>query len=253
MSAANFVALESDPIMRSRADLEFLAQGSSFFRDTSLPNPYGSIDWRVLDWIASRLISLGYGADAIETLTASGIASIVLQDPCNDFASGVLPIQDYRILLLGLDAGAEVVGLEPSDAIIQSLNDDDRQETAFAIIEMYGSLLNPEDKKFSRRTFFTLYLQGRIGEMLAFEQEYLESFFGPDKARRILGLLNGYRVDERNLGFVEAALPLLTAGGGIIAVGAAHLPGEQGLINLFRSAGFRIERIVTSGEVLGAN
>jgi uncharacterized protein YbaP (TraB family) len=253
LSRANFVALEADPILRSRADLEFYAQGSSFYRDTSLPNPYGSIDRRVLDWIELRMISVGYGEDAIHTLTALGMASIVLQDPCNDFASGILPIQDYRILLLGLDAGAEVVGLEPLDAIIQSLNDDDRQETAFAIIEAYGSLLNPGDKKFSRRTFFALYLQGRIGEMLAYEQQYLEGFFGPDKARRILDLLNGYLVHERNLGFVEAALSLLTAGRSVIAVGVAHLPGELGLINLFRRAGFRVERVMTSGEVPGAN
>ena len=51
-------------------------------------------------------------------------------------------------------------------------------------------------------------------------------------------------VTVRNLHMRDAALPLLAEGGVFIAVGALHLPGSIGLVELFRGAGFK----VTSAE-----
>ena len=48
----------------------------------------------------------------------------------------------------------------------------------------------------------------------------------------------------RNLRMRDAALPLLADGGAFIAVGALHLPGAIGLVELLRGAGFT----VTPGE-----
>ncbi len=48
---------------------------------------------------------------------------------------------------------------------------------------------------------------------------------------------------ERNHRMVERALPYLRKGGLMIAVGALHLPGEDGLIELLRAEGFRVEGV----------
>ncbi len=59
---------------------------------------------------------------------------------------------------------------------------------------------------------------------------------------------NGYAEFEqvmvvtRNHGMVENAEPHLDAGGAFIAVGALHLPGEEGLVALLRQAGYRVTR-----------
>lgn len=49
-------------------------------------------------------------------------------------------------------------------------------------------------------------------------------------------------VSERNQRMVERLRPLLRRGGAFIAVGALHLPGEDGIIALLREAGYEVER-----------
>jgi uncharacterized protein len=49
-----------------------------------------------------------------------------------------------------------------------------------------------------------------------------------------------YSLDERNLTMRDRALPLIKEGKAFIAVGAAHLPGDQGLVELFRKAGYEV-------------
>ncbi len=77
----------------------------------------------------------------------------------------------------------------------------------------------------------------------------MEAFFGPGKGRRIFDLAHGYLLYERNQTFAETARPLFDQGGTVIAVGAYHLPGEQGLVTMFRNLGFQVERVPVAGEV----
>lgn len=47
-------------------------------------------------------------------------------------------------------------------------------------------------------------------------------------------------VTARNHGMVENAEPILASGSAFIAVGALHLPGKEGLVELFRKAGYTV-------------
>jgi uncharacterized protein YbaP (TraB family) len=51
---------------------------------------------------------------------------------------------------------------------------------------------------------------------------------------------NRYTLDERNATMLDRALPLIEGGNAFIAVGAAHLPGDQGLVELFRKSGYEV-------------
>jgi uncharacterized protein YbaP (TraB family) len=44
----------------------------------------------------------------------------------------------------------------------------------------------------------------------------------------------------RNLSMRDKALPSLAEGSAMIAVGALHLPGRQGLVALLREAGYTV-------------
>ena len=50
-------------------------------------------------------------------------------------------------------------------------------------------------------------------------------------------------VTARNRTMTERAAPFIDAGGAFIAVGALHLPGEEGVIELLREKGYRVEAI----------
>jgi uncharacterized protein YbaP (TraB family) len=47
-------------------------------------------------------------------------------------------------------------------------------------------------------------------------------------------------IQRRNVRFVESARPLIEKGRVFIVVGAAHLPGENGVVELLRKAGYRL-------------
>lgn len=50
-------------------------------------------------------------------------------------------------------------------------------------------------------------------------------------------------IDERNRRMAERAQSILQTGKAFIAVGALHLPGETGLLNLLEQQGYRIKRV----------
>jgi uncharacterized protein YbaP (TraB family) len=50
-------------------------------------------------------------------------------------------------------------------------------------------------------------------------------------------------ISQRNLRLRDRLLPLLAKGSVFIAVGAAHLPGEDGLLHLIETAGYKVEPI----------
>lgn len=50
-------------------------------------------------------------------------------------------------------------------------------------------------------------------------------------------------IDERNQRMAERAQPMLQTGRAFIAVGALHLPGDKGLLNLLEQQGYRIRHV----------
>ena len=47
-------------------------------------------------------------------------------------------------------------------------------------------------------------------------------------------------ITDRNVNMRNRAKPLIDRGSAFIAVGALHLPGKNGLVTLFRDAGYTV-------------
>ena len=78
------------------------------------------------------------------------------------------------------------------------------------------------------------YLEGDLDEI------YRRSMELQTKDDELASRLMNSLIDKRNTRMLERILPELAQGRVFIAVGALHLPGENGLLNLLRGAGYAV-------------
>ena len=140
---------------------------------------------------------------------------------------------DLFIYQCGSRAGKQVVGLEGMEHAIQQL--------LLAVLPNGGE---PDPARQKRR------MEARalgITPLEAIEDSYrlqdldrMDSLFDlttdDDRMRRFV-------IDERNDLFLESMLPLMGDRSVFTGVGAMHLPGEQGLIEMLRRKGFTVEAV----------
>lgn len=247
--AARVIALEFDYTFKSRRAIEITRNYTGWWRASRsnfvfTPEATG-LQPRIIDWIKSRLVGIGWSREAADNLTYAGLASLITNDPCNDFAAGTVPNQDSYIQTLGVITGAQIIGLEPPNALIDYLNSD--EETALAMLAVYGSYLNPEADAKDRATYFALYRQGHIGAMRVWDAQYINYILGESGADT-LATSDAYLLTYRNRVWIEAARDALSQGGVFMAVGSFHLPGKTGLVALLRGENFTVTRIALPGE-----
>ncbi len=196
-------------------------------------------------WVLNRLYDYGVGEDVLYAMTYAGLAELLLSDPCEDLNAGTIPVQDDFIHTLAHIAGVEVHGIEEPGEFLTDLAEDD--ETAKAIIAVYASYLEPPETTSARIAGFQLYLEGRLGFLAALDAAHLTHIYEEGGAE-VLARTDAYLLDARNERFLQRLSGELAAGGVFLAVGAGHLPGENGLVAMMRDKGYRVTRIVLPGE-----
>ena len=253
IDAARVVAVEVDYTFKSRDDYRRSQDMEGRFKEASDPFAFTPGDGAIAGlspeisyWIRDRAIELGWTEDVDLILSLPGIAEMLLADPCEDFTQGILPIQDDYVLLLGRLAGTEILGLEDPDEFVADLGNN--EETARAIIATYAAYLKPMESNAERATGFALYLQGRLGVMEAWDHAFQRQIYGPAGVET-QQKTDAYLLAFRNERFLERVADDLAKGGVVIAVGAAHIPGDTGLVALLRKGGYTVERIPLPGEV----
>ena len=91
-------------------------------------------------------------------------------------------------------------------------------------------------------TMLDLYRQGKIGMIVPVIEAAV-----PD-AGILVGEGEGYAqfekriLTDRNARMIDRLRPILNEGGAFVAVGALHLPGEQGLVAALRQNGWTVTR-----------
>ncbi|WP_173933397.1 TraB/GumN family protein [Chelativorans sp. Marseille-P2723] len=89
-------------------------------------------------------------------------------------------------------------------------------------------------------TLTAIYLAGETGLFMPATMGLLDH--GEEAAQSYVAFEEAV-INSRNRVMAERAQPLLEEGGAFLAIGTMHLPGEQGLIELLREAGYSVERI----------
>jgi uncharacterized protein YbaP (TraB family) len=171
-------------------------------------------------------------------LKASVLALLLDLPPCATEGSERPAHADARLAETARRKGAAVLGLETFFEQIDSLDGLTRAEERDLLISM---LRQAEQSADVVETTLERYSEGNIGWLLAWMRSAEPFPFAPggQTPPAFLDRL----ITRRNLRMRDRALPLVERGGALIIVGAAHLPGAEGLLALLRQAGYAVERV----------
>jgi len=123
--------------------------------------------------------------------------------------------------------GMEVVGIETLDeqlSAINGLSDEDQKQMLMDALDA--------DFKQSMKQMMKWYRKGDLEKLQSYEED--EGYGNDFEAKMIV---------DRNKVMAERVIPLMKKQSTFIGVGALHLPGDEGLIGLLRSAGYQVEPI----------
>jgi uncharacterized protein YbaP (TraB family) len=143
---------------------------------------------------------------------------------------------DGRIERLALEQGSVLMALETPVEQVEALSSISDHVALRMIRDAAVKGLKPEDVE---STITGLYSTRRIGYLLAMRGPIWAGLFDVDGYADFISAF----ITRRNASMLRRALPILSAGEGFLAVGALHLPGEQGLVELIRREGFAVTRI----------
>lgn len=215
-----------------RPDLLFLTTGPT------LPDLLPEADWQALaEAVESRGVPAFMAAKMQPwylsvLLTMPGCAVQQMQDGANGL--------DHRIMDLATRAGVPQQPLEPFDTVFNLMSGYPLEEQARLLT--LGLLSND----IAEDAFFTLkesYFEEKSAELLEVNRIIAYRHVDLPKAEvdALTDEMLGTLLNQRNLAWMT---PILSAPEGetVVAVGAAHLPGAQGLLALLEAEGFRIQR-----------
>jgi uncharacterized protein len=238
-SKADAIIVESDEVLDdNKAAMALLAKPElSMFTDGS------TITSRLTPEQASELEAglkkRGLALAAVNRMKPWIIASFVALPTCEltRKAEGAAFL-DKQIATDAAKAGKHVVGLETYAEQLAALNDLPMELHLKSLIET----LQLGDKMSDiNETMIALYLKGDIGAIMPM----LQAMEPNPSAEQDKDYANFEQriVLDRNKVMATRAAPTLNQGNAFMAVGALHLPGDQGLVALLRAQGFTVTAI----------
>lgn len=233
------VVLESDEIldqqkaaanMMARPDLMFFA-GKETIADYLKP------DERKL--LEDGLLKRGMPFAAIVKMKPWLLTSMVGLPSCelSRKAQG-MPFLDMKLAKDGLAAGKEVKGVETlaeQMEVVASL------PMSFHVKSLVGTVKYPQYAADMMETTLQLYLRGEIG--LVFPAG---TYFAPEINAgdfQDMALFEEKLITMRNHHMADRGEPILARGNVFMAVGALHLVGDEGLVELLRKKGYTVTAV----------
>ena len=173
------------------------------------------------------MASRGMAEEALQRLKPWALVTLLSAPPSD---SG--QFLDLRLYRAALAQGKSVVGLETLDeqvALLAGLSEADQVAMLRQTIATY-----PELKVvFSR--LVAAYVRRDLSSLVHLSEIYAR-WGSPELAERFRQVA----IEERNRRMADRMRPQLASGGRFIAVGALHLPGPQGLLQLLTEQGYRV-------------
>ncbi|MFN7009278.1 MAG: TraB/GumN family protein [Allorhizobium sp.] len=236
---ASTIVIESDEILdekKAAAAMLMHPELTMFTDGTTIRDHLSANDANKLE---TGLKSRGLSLAAVARMKPWILSSFVALPACElaRKASGA-SFLDKHIAETAIKAGKKVVGLETLAEQLQAMAD---LPVEFHLQALIDTLELGDRMDDVIETMTTLYLTGDIGMTMPMLEAVTPTEPGKDESA--YAAFEKRIVTDRNRIMAERAAPLLAEGKVFIAVGALHLPGEQGLIELLRKQGYTVSVI----------
>lgn len=192
-----------------------------------------------LDSIGSMLAAHGLPVDVKNPMVASlkpvAIATMLSAALASERMPGYDPQKqlDRLVQELALQQGKSAGGLESVESQLKMLFETPLTEQAEDLMEM---VRNQEESMAMAQKMADAYLAGDLETLYSLITDEMMGL-NADRKKRML--------DDRNSAWAEFLIGLLPTASVMIVVGAGHLPGKNGLIEMLRTAGYTVEPVKT--------
>lgn len=176
----------------------------------------------------------GMPADAVER-SAPGALAFLFQTPPDEFhrqMDGDLFL-DLWLIQWAYDLGKRVVALEKLEEQLALFDEVSGRDQAEVLRE---ALKRIEENPGAQERLLQDYLAGDMRRVFREMERELAKNPGARAFKEAM-------LDDRNRRMVERMTPLLERGKAFVAVGAAHLPGDEGMLHLLEQQGYRVTRV----------
>ena len=140
-----------------------------------------------------------------------------------------LPVLDMALLKLARKSGKKLVALESMKEQLQAFSSMPLKDQIDFLMESVKSSSRGQDML---ETTIQLYLERKIALMNALMSLQSKSDIGE--------FFNRVLLQKRNVTMFKRSLPLVEKGGVFIAVGAMHLIGKDGLVEMYKAKGYKL-------------
>lgn len=224
MSKVSSISIEAklDPEAQMAVAMKMLAIGSNLEADVG--SSYFSK-------ITTEMLKYNMTPDMVRQLKPWAVMLTLSVPPGGDPNN----FMDALIYKYGLEHGKQVYGLETLDEQLSIFENMPHQDQLELLRQTVDDLAK---RNGMLEEMLLVYLDSNLGKLEKLNQAHLKDM-DSDAARKVMKKL----LDDRNIRMLKRMRPRLLEGNALVAVGALHLAGEQGLINLLKDQGYKLKPV----------
>ncbi|WP_295813834.1 TraB/GumN family protein [uncultured Nitratireductor sp.] len=188
--------------------------------------------------VADALAERGIPFASVKKMKPWMLISLVALPTCEiERKEAGMPILDLKLAQDAENAGKELLGLETAVEQLDAMASLPMEMHVRGLVETLALGDGLDDVM---ETMVSLYTEGETGMFWPLIRVAIPEQEG---AAGDYAAFDQAMVKARNGTMAERAVPILERGEAFIAVGALHLPGEEGLIELLRGDGYTVEAV----------
>ncbi|MCR4266574.1 TraB/GumN family protein [Nitratireductor sp. ZSWI3] len=188
--------------------------------------------------VEAALSARGVPFGSVKKMKPWMLISLVALPSCEvQRSSAGLPVLDVKLARQAQEDGKELLGLESAVEQLAAMASLPMELHARGLVETLSLGERLEDVM---ETMVALYVDGETGMFWPLIRAAVPE---NDASEGDYAAFDQAMVKARNGVMAERSEPILEKGGAFIAVGALHLPGAEGLVELLRAAGYEVEKV----------